>query len=180
MIIEVEKLPDNPIILDCQVPWHELKFVHQDARLRQDVHFNARLTRTGDQTLRLEGYCRATIDLKCSRCLKVFQKPQSLEFDLNYLPHTATSRDGDEIELQYEDLELGFYDGVRLDTNIVLSEQLVFAVPMKPLCRTQCNGLCTQCGINLNLGQCGCEPEVMNPMRGQLMEFKRYLEEKKK
>ena len=27
-----------------------------------------------------------------------------------------------------------------------------------PLCRDDCQGLCTACGANLNEGPCGCEP----------------------
>lgn len=180
MIIEIAKLPDDPLEVECRVPWQDLKFVHQDARLRQDVQLRARITLLEMQTLRVQGNCQTAMDFTCSRCLQTFTQPQSLRFDLYYMPHSSIARDVEEIELRYEDLELGFYDGVRLDTDLVLSEQLVFAVPMKPLCRNSCKGLCPQCGTNLNLNECNCLPLELNPLQEKLLEIKKHLEDKKK
>jgi uncharacterized protein len=33
-------------------------------------------------------------------------------------------------------------------------------LPMKPLCRPDCKGLCPQCGLNLNDEACSCAPDV--------------------
>jgi uncharacterized protein len=35
-------------------------------------------------------------------------------------------------------------------------QSLLLALPVKPLCRPDCRGLCTRCGKNLNAGACGC------------------------
>jgi len=34
-------------------------------------------------------------------------------------------------------------------------------LPLKPLCREECKGLCSRCGADLNQGPCGC-PEIEN------------------
>lgn len=180
MIINVAKLTDDPLVLDCRVPWRELRFDHQDARLRQDVELSARVTLLEKRALRVEGSCRTQMDFTCCRCLQTFKRPQNLDFDLYYMPHSSISRDVEEIELKDEDLNLGFYDGVKLDTNLVLAEQLLFSIPMKPLCQSNCKGLCQQCGTNLNIQPCHCQPPVVNPLREQMQELKRYLESKKK
>jgi uncharacterized protein len=179
MIIEVAKLPDEPLELDCRVPWQEVGFVHPDARLRQDIELTARITLLEEQTLRVQGSCQTDMEFTCCRCLQVFAQPQSLKFDLFYMPHSTVGRHVEELELRYEDLDLGFYDGLKLDTDVILSEQLVFAVPMKPLCSNSCKGLCPQCGINLNFGQCQCPVQDVNPMQEKLQDFKKYLEEKR-
>ena len=180
MIIEIAKLPDEPLEFQCRVPWRDLQFVHQDAQLQHDVDLEVRVTLLETQTVRVQGGCQTVMDFMCSRCLQVFTKPQSLKFDLYYMPHATIGSDAEEIELKYEDLELGFYDGLHLDTDLILTEQLVFAVPMKPLCAASCMGLCPQCGANLNLGACGCPQQQFHPMQEKLQDFKKYLEQKKK
>ena len=37
------------------------------------------------------------------------------------------------------------------------------ALPVNPLCKTDCKGLCPQCGTNLNNGTCGCIPDEGDP-----------------
>ncbi|NIV30868.1 MAG: DUF177 domain-containing protein, partial [Anaerolineae bacterium] len=44
-----------------------------------------------------------------------------------------------------------------------LREQAWLAIPMKPLCRADCKGLCPQCGATLNLESCACETERIDP-----------------
>ena len=43
-----------------------------------------------------------------------------------------------------------------LETDPILIEQLQLNVPMKPLCRPDCKGLCPECGADLNEGACSC------------------------
>lgn len=180
MIIEIAKLPDEPLVIECRVPWQELKFAHPDARLREDVLLNVRMTLLREQMLRVQGNCQTVMEFNCSRCLQAFGRPQSLKFDLFYVPNSSVSRDVEEVELKYEDLDLGFYDGIQLDTDIVLAEQLVLAIPMKPLCQPSCQGLCPQCGTNLNFGQCDCHPQVFSPYQERLLEIRKQLEGRKK
>ena len=37
------------------------------------------------------------------------------------------------------------------------------SIPMQPLCREDCKGLCPVCGIDLNKNECNCETEVYDP-----------------
>jgi uncharacterized protein len=180
MIIEVAKLVDEPLLLECEVPCQEFKFSHEDAQLRQAVALKLRAELVEHLTLRVRGGCRTVLEFTCSRCLQQFPRPQDLQFDLYYQPWTTISRKVEEIELQDEDMEVGFYDGVQLDLNQVLAEQLVFAIPMKPLCRSDCRGLCPQCGNNLNLQECGCQAQAFSPWQDKLQQIKEVLEPKKK
>jgi uncharacterized protein len=50
-----------------------------------------------------------------------------------------------------------------LDLAPLLREQAWVAIPMKPLCRADCKGLCPQCGATLNLESCTCEAEKVDP-----------------
>ena len=37
------------------------------------------------------------------------------------------------------------------------------SIPLQPLCREDCKGLCPVCGIDLNKNECNCETEVYDP-----------------
>jgi uncharacterized protein len=53
-----------------------------------------------------------------------------------------------------------------------MREQFYLAVPMKPLCRDDCAGLCPSCGTNLNRGSCGCTRDWEDPRFAALKAFK--------
>jgi DUF177 domain-containing protein len=43
-----------------------------------------------------------------------------------------------------------------LDLGPLVRDAVVLELPMAPLCRPDCAGLCPRCGANLNEGACGC------------------------
>ena len=49
------------------------------------------------------------------------------------------------------------------DINDEVFARLCFEFPMVPLCSEDCKGLCLKCGQNLNLGDCGCEDDNIDP-----------------
>jgi uncharacterized protein len=53
-----------------------------------------------------------------------------------------------------------------------MREQMYLALPMKPLCRDDCRGLCPTCGANLNLAACGCKNEWEDPRLAVLRKLK--------
>jgi uncharacterized protein len=77
-----------------------------------------------------------------------------------------------EVELNEEDLDLSFYEGDSVDLTPLIQEELVLALPTRPLCRETCKGLCPQCGANLNQQVCGCIPAVGDPRLAVLRSLK--------
>ena len=124
---------------------------------------------------RLVGTVATELELPCSRCLDPFRLPVVAPFDLRYLPFSAASADA-EREVADEDLETSYYRNDEIDLNDLLREQFYLAVPMKPLCREECRGLCPQCGTNLNAGACGCAPVWEDPRLAALKELGRTRE----
>jgi uncharacterized protein len=88
--------------------------------------------------------------------------PVDAPFDLRFLPASESAADG-EREVQEDDLDTSYYRDDRIDLNELLREQCYLALPMKPLCRDDCKGLCPQCGMNWNTGTCTCTPEWEDP-----------------
>jgi uncharacterized protein len=120
---------------------------------------------------RLVGTVRTDLELPCSRCLDPFTFVMNQPFDLRYHPQSDASS-ASEAEVAEEDLETSFYHDQQIDLSELLREQFYLAMPMKPLCREDCRGLCAQCGTNLNTGTCDCAPAWEDPRLAVLKQFK--------
>jgi uncharacterized protein len=48
------------------------------------------------------------------------------------------------------------YMGDSIDLRDEVAQQIIMALPFKPLCRNNCKGLCSRCGIDLNHQACQC------------------------
>jgi uncharacterized protein len=114
------------------------------------------------EKFRLIGTARTELELSCSRCLEPFRLPVDAVFELRFLPASEMA-DGEEREVQDEDLDTSYYRDDTIDLNELLREQFYLSLPMKPLCREDCKGLCPQCGTNWNTGTCTCTTEWEDP-----------------
>lgn len=111
---------------------------------------------------RLVGTLRATLHLACSRCLEAYPLPVDAAFDLRYLPQAVNAGEG-EREVEEDDLSTAFYRDETIDLGDLVREQFYLALPMKPLCREDCRGLCPHCGTNLNRDACACAGRWEDP-----------------
>ena len=111
---------------------------------------------------RLVGRVRTELELTCSRCIETYRFPIDAAFDQRYLPSSAASSEADR-EVEEDDLETSYYTDDEIDLSQLMREQFYLALPMKPLCREDCKGLCAQCGTNLNTGTCDCAPVWEDP-----------------
>ncbi len=118
----------------------------------------------------LEAALTYTQIVRCVRCLEGFEMP--VASDVSLLIQLREPREEEELELGEEDLDTLFLQEPQLETRPILIEQLHLEVPMKPLCRKDCAGLCADCGKNLNHDPCGCEPAT-DPRWGALERLKR-------
>jgi len=112
--------------------------------------------------VRVTGKVTTAAKLTCSRCLAEYDLPVDSEFTIFY---TEASRDGiddEEVELSDEDLISVSYQGDEIDVDFEIAEQVMMELPFKPLCDEDCKGLCTECGADLNLGDCGCDRSSVN------------------
>ena len=120
---------------------------------------------------RLVGTARTVLELSCGRCLEPFQMSFDGTIDVRYLPASELSAE-DEREVAEEDLDTSYYRDDQIDLNELLREQFYLALPMKPLCREECAGLCSQCGTHLNTGTCQCTSQWEDPRLAPLRDLK--------
>jgi uncharacterized protein len=121
---------------------------------------------------RLAGRVRTELELTCSRCVEPYRFPIDATFDQRYLPSSQASTEA-EREVEQDDLETSYYSDDQIDLNELMREQFYLTLPMKPLCRDDCKGLCPQCGTNLNTGACDCVEQWEDPRLAALKNLKR-------
>jgi DUF177 domain-containing protein len=107
----------------------------------------------------------ATMDysgrLECSRCLASYPFENSEDFSLVLRKRPPLG--SEEIALRGEELDEYFYDDPVVSVEPIAEERIQMAVPMKPLCREDCRGICPRCGQDLNVTACGCVVENDDP-----------------
>jgi uncharacterized protein len=122
----------------------------------------------------LVGTVKTTIELPCSRCLEPFTSPVDAAFDLRYQPHAPAAVEGTvERQIEEDDLSTAFYENDEIDLGQLMREQFYLSLPMKPLCRVPCAGLCPVCGTNLNRGTCACTRAWEDPRLAVLKTLKK-------
>jgi len=139
-------------------------------RIVEPVHVDVEIHKDKER-FRLVGTVRTRLELACSRCLEPFTLPIDSALDLQYLPAAAESVDEDR-EVSEDDLDASVYRDEQIDLDELLREQFYLALPMKPLCREDCAGLCPQCGTNRNTGTCACVSQWEDPRLAPLKGLK--------
>lgn len=99
--------------------------------------------------------------LECSRCLAPYDFAGDEDFSLVLYPRRPIA--AKEISLEPEDLDAYFYDDPVVPVSPIVEERIQIAIPMKPLCRAECRGLCPRCGRDWNLSECDCVVETIDP-----------------
>jgi uncharacterized protein len=114
------------------------------------------LTRT-DRGILVHSIMRMEIELACSRCLNLCNYPLTLRIAEEYFP-TIDILTGAPMASPDDSGYFTIDEHHILDLTEMIRQYTVLVTPMKPLCRTNCAGLCPSCGHNLNQGACSCPP----------------------
>jgi uncharacterized protein len=114
--------------------------------------------------------------LSCNRCLKPIVEHAESDVELMILVERL-AEPGGEHALNERDLGILYLADERLEMDPILIEQLQLNIPMKPLCRADCRGLCPVCGADRNVGACSCEESHVDPRWEALAALKSRLED---
>ncbi len=120
------------------------------------------LIRTADGIL-VTGDLHTSVELSCSRCLELFAMPVRFNIEEEFHPSIDIVT-GAKIPLTEEDEPATMIDVHHLlDLSEVIRQDLLLALPMYPVCRSKCKGLCPSCGQNWNEAPCDCTLEEIDP-----------------
>lgn len=136
------------------------------------VVWDVEITNTGAAFL-VRGRAQGKAQCACSRCLEAVDMSLDGIIEGYYLMDSDEAIDSyeeDEDEVPGEDEFLILPDDHRIDLLPLITAALIVSMPVMPLCKEDCAGLCSNCGANLNEGDCGCQ-EKMAQERSQLSPF---------
>lgn len=155
------------------------------------VRFVGQITNAG-RYFYLSGKAEVVVEAVCSRCLASFPYFLQARVEREYRRSTSwvpsgrgheregapgASRDGNRCTsggavgdrthgaagLGAEDDQVELLSGDVVDILPAVREELTLALPMRFLCRADCQGICPVCGTNRNERDCGCQPEPADP-----------------
>ena len=166
----IVKIPEGGFHLEESFPIAEVKPGDVESLTAHSFNLQGFLAPMGDGFL-FRGELEAEFQHPCDRCLEMASKQVTLEVVWSFEEgpvRQCINEDGEEM-LEEDYPEFHSIDGGILDVGVAVWEELVFNAPTKYTCDDDCKGLCPQCGINLNTGDCACditEPKEPEANRG--------------
>ena len=110
----------------------------------------------------VNGHIETRAAVECDRCLKQVELPVDADFEVEYVSG-QTYESTAAAELTENDLSVSVFDGDAIDVDEIVKEQILLAVPTRTLCQPDCKGICPECGLDKNTGDCNCEPKEVDP-----------------
>jgi DUF177 domain-containing protein len=139
----------------------ELNPVDERIRLIEPAAVKGRVRLAGNEVF-VNGHVDTRAQVDCDRCLQPVVLPVSADFALEYItgPEYEASAAA---ELTEAELSVSVFDGEAIDVDEIVKEQILLAVPTRTLCREECKGICPECGIDRNTGECKCVANDIDP-----------------
>jgi uncharacterized protein len=119
----------------------------------------------------LRGRLLGGLQVRCARCLELYVRDLRTDFRW-FLATVPSDTWQSELELLEDDMSIDFITGNEIDLDDIVRGQIYLSLPMKPLCHTDCYGLCSSCGANLNTEACACRQEKGHPGFSKLKNLK--------
>ena len=107
----------------------------------------------------------------CSRCLKEFPRPSTLNIEEEFFSMVDLHSGHKLWPLPEDEGDLCIDADHVLDLTEMMRQYAIGDIPMKPLCRVDCSGLCSLCGVDLNQGHCDCNWAPVDPRWGALADL---------
>jgi uncharacterized protein len=133
------------------------------------VTYDLTVKKIGD-VVGIKGPIKCALTLTCSKCLEEFIFPVNAFLDIELVP-AALIPSASEFELKGDDLDVEYYEGDEIELEPFVFEEIMLSIPIKPVCREECNGLCEGCGVNRNYEQCRCSETAHTILGEKLKSF---------
>ena len=128
---------------------HEFPFEYEKIQVSDDLDVRtfegvAKIGRT-PQGLIVQANFSAETTLECVRCLNEFERSLNWEFTELYAFKKKSVSESD----------LLLPEDAQIDLQPLIREYALLEIPIKPVCKPDCLGLCSECGEDLNETDCG-------------------------
>ena len=145
-----------------------INYCDNSYKLTSPINVNGKVSNT-NKGLYLDIDVDFTILDNCARCL------DEVEMPIEYSIEGFLVKEGfDEDEFEEDDAFI--YDGQELNLVDIIEQTLDFNIPARILCNEECQGLCHECGANLNKQECSCsedanDEEIIDPRFAKLKDI---------
>jgi len=161
MIIDLANLGSTAKEIELEFDPAEIDLAGELIELKGKTHFKGEIERVNAKG-HLRGTVKADVSLDCTRCLEPIER----HFEFPFRAIFVGSSDEDtnaEAEVSEDALDESLVPDGQVDMAEVVREQLLLAVPEQIFCREDCRGICPKCGSNLNLIDCKCADDEVDP-----------------
>jgi len=117
--------------------------------------------------LLVTGTLSTDIQEECSRCVEPFREHLDLTVEEEFFSAIDVPT-GAEVEVPEEAGPFLISERHILDLQEAVRQAILLARPIQPLCRQGCEGLCPECGTDLNQVHCDCRKLPVDTHRGAL------------
>jgi len=161
MFLSIKEMEVRKVRFDETFQPGEIDFSGAEVRQSTPLHAEgvAELLANTEGEVRIKGHLSVQLETECDRCLARAQLPLDAGFDLFYRPSASFSAE-EEFAIDVGEAEMGFYEGVGIELEDVLREQILLMLPMQRTCSADCKGICPVCGKNRNEVSCDCRVEL--------------------
>jgi uncharacterized protein len=135
MKIPAGRIPPSGLTIEESMTGESIGLDRESVCLSGPIKAVAKISKITN-ALTIDLSIEAKMVMTCSRCLFEFEEPLQKQLQLSFSVESSEQE---------------------LDLSGDIREELLFAQPLKILCRPECKGLCSRCGKNLNDGQCNCD-----------------------
>ncbi len=135
------------------VPAVTLGLTYEETTFTKPLACKVRIFRQVDDSLYVTTEVQTTLLVACRRCVKPIETDLATTVEILFSigdVQATLDPDADADEERY-------YDGETLDISEDIRRALVLEIPTWPLCSETCEGLCPNCGTDLNSNDCSCE-----------------------
>jgi uncharacterized protein len=170
MIIDLSSIGTTVKRIEVAFDPTEIDLDAEDAILTGRAEFSGETERVGGKA-HVRGTVAADVTLDCTRCLEPVSRHLDVSFD-DIFVDSRDEPDADEIEVGEDELAESLALDGKIDMAEVVREQILLAVPEQIFCSDDCKGLCSKCGANLNLIDCMCADDDIDPRWAALKSLK--------
>lgn len=154
MIVDIKSIGSKGLQVTDTIDASDINVEGSESLFMENLEYSVFFTRDGDR-IKAKGRVTTLVVLKCVRCIEEFEFKVNSDFDVILFP--ADMVDVSVNALGADEMEYIFYDGKKIDVIKILLEQVGLYIPLNPICQKKCNGLCPNCGTNLNYDKCKCD-----------------------
>lgn len=137
--------------IDYQLSMADLDFYGHHP-ITQPVLFRGQAVHTAG-AIRLTVQASLVYSAACDRCAQ--ETSRCMEFSFEHILVNELENDQEEDFILLQDMQL--------DLDELLRSDVILALPMKFLCRDDCKGICSICGVNRNQAECHCSTQTVDP-----------------